>query len=78
MMGLINVLKTIAQGLGSFVTGTLVDRELFWASFVCAGSLKTIYDLGVLGLFKDHERERAEEERREEESRAMDEERPRY
>ena len=74
VMGLINVLKTIAQGLGSLVTGTLVDRNFFWVAFVVAGSLKATYDLGVLALFKDHERERAEQERLEEERRGRDEE----
>ncbi|CAM1502759.1 Fc.00g075350.m01.CDS01 [Cosmosporella sp. VM-42] len=74
VMGLINVLKTVAQGLGSLITGNLVDRNVFWVAFVVAGSLKATYDLGVLALFKDHERERAEQERLEEERRGQDEE----
>ncbi|KAF7553029.1 hypothetical protein G7046_g7214 [Stylonectria norvegica] len=77
VMGLINVLKTITQGLGTLITGTLVDNNLFWVAFVCAGSLKASYDLGVLALFKDHERERAEQEREEEDRRGRDEETPR-
>lgn len=74
VMGLMNALKTVAQALGSLITGALVDQNLFWVAFVVAGSLKASYDLGILAIFKDHERERAEQERREEESRGRDEE----
>ena len=70
IMGLVNVTKTTAQSLGPLITGVLADRNLFWVSFVCAGSLKACYDLGMLALFKNHERERAEQER-------LDAERPR-
>jgi MFS family permease len=63
VMGLTNIVKTTAQSLGPFITGVLADRKLFWVSFVCAGSLKATYDLGMLALFKNHEREKAERER---------------
>lgn len=63
IMGLVNVVKTTAQSLGPFITGVLADSNLFWVSFVCAGSLKACYDLGMLALFKNHEREKAERER---------------
>ena len=56
IMGLVNVVKTAAQSLGPVVTGVLADSSLFWVSFVCAGSLKACYDLGMLALFKNHER----------------------
>ncbi len=63
MMGVINVVKTMAQSLGPLITGLLADRDLFWVSFVCAGALKATYDLGLLAVFKNHEREKADRER---------------
>ncbi|KAK3937864.1 MFS general substrate transporter [Diplogelasinospora grovesii] len=74
IMGLVNVVKTSAQSLGPTLTGLLADRGLFWVAFVCAGSLKGCYDLGLLAVFKGHEREKAERERLEAERRAADEE----
>lgn len=66
-MGLVNVIKTTAQSLAPLITGLLADSNYFWVSFVCAGSLKACYDLGLLALFKNHERDR-EEQTSEEES----------
>jgi MFS family permease len=63
IMGLVNVVKSTAQSLSPTLTGLLADKKLFWVAFVCAGSLKASYDLGMLALFKNHERERAERER---------------
>lgn len=65
VMGLINVVKTSAQSLGPLLTGILADRNLVWVAFVCAGSLKACYDLGMLAVFAGHktQEERAEEER---------------
>jgi MFS family permease len=54
VMGLINVIKTSASSIGPFITGLLGDRDLFWISFVIAGSLKATYDLGVLAVFAGH------------------------
>jgi len=53
-MGLINVVKTSASSIGPSVTGLLAGRDLFWISFVVAGSLKATYDLGVLAMFAGH------------------------
>lgn len=64
ILGLINVVKTTSQSLGPLITGVLADSNYFFVSFVCAGSLKACYDLGLLAMFKNHE---AEERRREEE-----------
>ncbi|KAL2144195.1 hypothetical protein VTI28DRAFT_9486 [Corynascus sepedonium] len=61
VMGAINVVKTTAQSLGPFITGVLAGKGLFWVSFVCAGSLKASYDLGLLAVFKNHRRDRQEE-----------------
>ncbi|KAI0113190.1 MFS general substrate transporter [Daldinia grandis] len=65
VMGTVNVVKTTAQSLGPLLTGILVDRNLFWVSFVASGGLKILYDLGLLAFFKNKEkgRERAERER---------------
>lgn len=61
-MGLINVFKTTAQSLGPLLTGVLADANLFWVAFVCAGSLKASYDLGLLALFVNHERHQQDHE----------------
>ena len=63
VMGAVNVARSTAQSLGPTLTGFLAGRGLFWVAFVCAGALKGCYDLGMLALFKNHERERAERER---------------
>lgn len=75
VMGLINVVKTSSQSLGPFITGLLADRNLFWVAFLCAGSLKSCYDLGMLAVFARHKTpEDVAEERRQEEERAEEDE----
>lgn len=51
-MGLANVLKTFSQSFGPGITGVLSGRGLFWVAFVLAGSLKALYDVGLLALFE--------------------------
>lgn len=51
VMGFVNVVKTVAQSAGPYVSGVLKDRSLLWLSFVLAGGLKVLYDLGVLVAF---------------------------
>ncbi|KAF3062461.1 hypothetical protein GL218_03080 [Daldinia childiae] len=63
VMGTVNVVKTTAQSLGPLLTGILVDRNLFWVSFVASGGLKILYDLGLLAFFKNKEKERERAER---------------
>lgn len=63
VLGILNTTKTLGQSLGPLVTGILADRGFFWIAFVLAGSLKASYDIGILALFKNHEREKAELER---------------
>ncbi|KAI1387487.1 MFS general substrate transporter [Hypoxylon trugodes] len=63
VMGTVNVVKTTAQSLGPILTGVLVDRNLFWVSFLCSGGLKILYDIGLLAFFKEKEREREQAER---------------
>lgn len=55
IMGILNVVKTFASGLGPGLTGVLFDHNLAWTVFVMAGSLKVVYDLGMLAVFKGHE-----------------------
>ncbi|KAI1380384.1 MFS general substrate transporter [Hypoxylon crocopeplum] len=73
VMGTVNVVKTTAQSLGPILTGFLVDRDLFWVSFLSSGGLKILYNLGLLAFFKEKEKEREKAERlrieREEEQR---------
>ena len=68
VMGAVNVVKTTAQSLGPLITGVLASHGLFWVSFVCAGSLKASYDLGLLALFKNHERDQEARETANEEA----------
>jgi hypothetical protein len=62
-MGLTVTVKAGAQSLGPLVTGVLADGDHLWVALVCAGCLKATYDLGLLALFKNHEREKAERDR---------------
>jgi Na+/melibiose symporter-like transporter len=64
IMGAINVVKTGAQSLGPVVTGALVEKNLFWVAFLIAGSMKAVYDVCILGVFKNHQsREEREQQR---------------
>jgi len=51
VIGLINVLKTAFQSLGLLATGLLAQKDMFWVAFVLAGSLKGLYDIGMLVTF---------------------------
>jgi para-aminobenzoate synthetase len=51
VMGIVNILKTLAQSAGPSVTGILADHGRFWVAFVVAGSLKAAYDLMLLAFF---------------------------
>ncbi|SPQ25682.1 5d84c049-d4cc-4d36-ab71-b0fadb227db1 [Thermothielavioides terrestris] len=48
VMGAVNVVKTTAQSLGPLLTGVLAGRGRFGLAFGLAGSLKVVYDLGML------------------------------
>lgn len=62
-MGTLNVAKTTASSLGPIITGVLVDHNLFWVSFVLGGSLKGLYDIGILIFFTHKEKELEKRER---------------
>ncbi|ORY10549.1 major facilitator superfamily domain-containing protein [Clohesyomyces aquaticus] len=51
VMGIVNILKTLSQSSGPAVTGVLAGHDHFWVAFVSAGSLKAVYDLGLLAFF---------------------------
>lgn len=63
IMGAINVVKTCSQSLGPLITGLLAGANLFWVSFVMAGSLKATYDIGMLVSFagKDVSRQKRQD-----------------
>jgi hypothetical protein len=51
VMGVVNIMKTLAQSSGPSLTGILAGRGHFWVAFVVAGSLKAAYDLMLLAFF---------------------------
>ena len=61
-MGSANVVKTISQSLGPLLTGFLADRKLFWVAFLGSGSSKALYDIGLLVMFKNKEKNKARAE----------------
>jgi MFS family permease len=58
ILGIMNIVRGWGFSIGPLITGVLADSSLFWLAFVCAGSLKAVYDLGLLAMFKNHERDR--------------------
>lgn len=51
VMGVVNILKILAQSSGPTITGVLAGSNHFWVAFVVAGSLKAAYDLLLLAFF---------------------------
>ncbi|KAK7618004.1 major facilitator superfamily domain-containing protein [Phyllosticta paracitricarpa] len=47
VMGIVNVVKTLAQSAGPSFTGLLAGDRRFWVAFVVAGALKAVYDVGL-------------------------------
>lgn len=56
ILGWVNVVKTLAQLAGPSITGVLTSYDLQWVCFVVAGSLKSIYDLGIWASFLSYNR----------------------
>ncbi|CCH41409.1 putative membrane protein [Wickerhamomyces ciferrii] len=56
ILGWVNVVKTLAQLAGPSITGVLTSYELQWVCFVIAGSLKSVYDLGIWVSFLQYNR----------------------
>lgn len=57
IMGAVNVVKTTSQSLGPLLTGILARHHRFGVSFMVAGGLKVMYDLGMLVTFGGREAE---------------------
>lgn len=64
IMGTINVVKTTASSIAPLLTGVLSAKGKLWVSFVLAGCLKSVYDLGILVTFgamdREHRRKKAQ------------------
>ncbi|KAJ5407627.1 hypothetical protein N7509_001510 [Penicillium cosmopolitanum] len=58
IMGAVNVVKTTTQSLGPLLTGILARNNMFGVSFIIAGCLKVVYDLGMLFTFAGKEVEK--------------------
>jgi MFS family permease len=54
VMGVVNTVKTLSQSSGPLITGLMADGGRFWIAFLLAGSLKALYDLGLLTVFLNH------------------------
>ncbi|KAJ6111561.1 hypothetical protein N7523_007622 [Penicillium sp. IBT 18751x] len=55
IMGAVNVVKTTTQSMGPLLTGILARNNMFGVSFIIAGILKVVYDLGMLASFAGKE-----------------------
>ena len=51
VMGLINVVKTLAQSVGPTFTGVLASQSKLWMAFIIAGCLRLVYDVLMLAMF---------------------------
>jgi hypothetical protein len=53
-LGIINMIRTLSQGVGPSVTGYLAQKGHLGLSFVLAGLSKWLYDLGLATVFGFH------------------------
>ncbi|KAL2822759.1 major facilitator superfamily domain-containing protein [Aspergillus cavernicola] len=53
VMGIVNVIRTLAQSPGPIITGFLGDRNKLWLSFSLAGGIKIAYNILLWILFTD-------------------------
>ncbi|EJU03038.1 MFS general substrate transporter [Dacryopinax primogenitus] len=51
VLGIVNVARTLAQAAGPWISGRLSETGHLWLSFVVAGGMKAVYDLGILAVF---------------------------
>lgn len=58
VFGYVNVVKTLAQVVGPSIVGLITAYKKQWLCFILGGSLKILYDLGILLTFLtvDHDR----------------------
>ncbi|KAL9133350.1 MAG: hypothetical protein Q9175_005471 [Cornicularia normoerica] len=64
IMGVVNVVKTLAQSGGPIATGWLAEIGKFWIAFLIAGAMKASYDLAMLKMFLGYKSREEEEENR--------------
>lgn len=50
-LGTLNAIKMLSHSGGPVITGVLLEAQRPWISFVLAGGLKALYDIGLLVLF---------------------------
>jgi MFS family permease len=50
-LGILNAIKMLSHSGGPVITGVLMEAHRPWISFVAAGGLKALYDLGLLVFF---------------------------
>jgi hypothetical protein len=62
IMGVFTIVKTASGSLAPTITGVLARDGSFWIAFVVAGSLKAMYDIGILIVFATKEKKSQEEE----------------
>ncbi|CAG8248750.1 unnamed protein product [Penicillium salamii] len=67
IMGAVNVVKTTSQSMGPLLTGILSRNGHFGVSFIIAGCLKVVYDLGMLFSFAGKEAARRKQTSQEDE-----------
>lgn len=64
IMGIVNIVKTLASSVGPTITGFMVENQLFWLVFVTSGLMKLGFDVMRFLLLRIHPSEiRAREER---------------
>ncbi len=51
VMGITNMLRTLASTTGPTLTGLLAGHDRFWIAFVVAGALRLAYDFGLFAMF---------------------------
>lgn len=51
VMGITNMVRTLASSVGPTLTGVLSGSDYFWIAFVVAGTLRIVYDLGLWAIF---------------------------
>jgi len=51
VMGIVDVVKTLSQSAGPFITGIFAYRRMFGLAFIVAGALKIVYDILMLIMF---------------------------
>lgn len=56
IFGWTNIVKTLAQMFGPSIAGYLTGRDVQWITFIMAGSLKMLYDVGILATFLAYNR----------------------